>query len=147
MPIDAVRLWEQIGFGEDTDLDLKEARFRGNEVKGPGRDHLADELAAFANTRGGRLVLGVTDDREPQSLQPAQLDALADLVTEICSDSIKPPLELSLYRVRAPKPAEGGVLVVEIPESATVHRSPGDYYCRCGDKKRQMDSAQIRRLS
>ena len=147
MAIDALRLWEQIGFGEDTDLDLKEARFRGKEVKGPGRDHLADELAAFANARGGRLVLGVTDDRKPQSLEPAQLDALADLVTEICSDSIKPPLELNLYRVRAPKPAEGGVLVVEIPESATVHRSPGGYYCRRGDKKRQMDSAQIRRLS
>ena len=147
MPIDALRLWEQIGFGEDTDLDLKEVRFRGNEVKGPGRDHLADELAAFANAHGGRLVLGVTDDREPQSLEPAQLDALVNLVTEICSDSIKPPLELSLYRVRAPKPARGGVLVVEIPEGATVHRSPGGYYRRRGDKKRQMDPVETRRLS
>ena len=147
MPIDALRLWEQIGFGEDTDLDLKEVRFRGNEVKGPGRDHLADELAAFANARGGRVVFGVTDDRKPQSLEPAQLDALVNLVSEICSDSIKPPLELSLYRVRAPKPAQGAVLVVEIPEGATVHRSPGGYYRRRGDKKRQMDSAETRRLS
>lgn len=87
MPIDAERLWAQVALGEDTDLDLKEARFRGKELKGPGRDHLADELAAFANARGGRLVLGVTDDRKPQSLQPAQLDALADLVTEICTAS------------------------------------------------------------
>ena len=116
MSVDTLHLWRQVALGEDTDLDLKEARFHGNEVKGPRRDHLADELAAFANGRGGRLVLGVSDDRKPQSLEPAQLDALVDLVTELCSDSIKPPLELSVFRVRAPEPAQGGVLVVEIPD-------------------------------
>ena len=147
MPIDALRLWEQIGFGEDTDLELKEAQFRGTRVSSPRRDGLADEFAAFANGRGGRLVLGVSDDRKPQSLEPAQLDALANLVTEICADSIKPPLEFSLFRVRAPRRARGGVLVVEIPESATVHRSPGGHFRRRGDKKRQMDSAEVRRLT
>ena len=147
MSVDTLHFWRQVALGEDTDLDLKEARFHGNEVKGPRRDHLADELAAFANGRGGRLVLGVSDERKPQSLEPAQLDALVDLVTELCSDSIKPPLELSLFRVRAPEPARGGVLVVEIPESPTVHRSPGGYFRRRGDKKRQMDPAEVRRLS
>ncbi len=147
MPIDATRLWEQVALGEDTDLELKEARFRGNRVSGPRRDDLADELAAFANAGGGRLVLGVSDDRKPQSLDPAQLDALTNLVTEICSDSIKPPLDFSIFRVQAPEPAEGGALVVEIPESVTVHRSPGGHFRRRGDTKRQMDSAEVRRLS
>ena len=147
MPIDASHLWEQVALGEDTDLELKEARFRGSRVSGPRRDELADELAAFANAGGGRLVLGVSDDRRPQSLDPAQLDALANLVTEICSDSIKPPLDFSIFRVQAPEPVGGGALVVEIPESATVHRSPGGHYRRRGDTKRQMDSAEIRRLS
>ena len=62
MPTDTSRLWEQVALGEDTDLELKEARFRGNRVSGPRRDDLADELAAFANARGGRLVLGVSDE-------------------------------------------------------------------------------------
>ena len=102
MPIDVSRLWRQVALGEDTDLELKEARFRGSRAIGPRRDDLADELAAFANARGGRLVLGVSDDRQPQSLDPAQLDALANLVTEICSDSIKPPLDFSILQSAGP---------------------------------------------
>ena len=98
MPIDASHLWRQLALGEDTDPELKEARFRADQVIGPRRDDLADDpadgLAALANGRGERLVLGVTDERRPQGLDPAQLDALADLVTEICSDSVKPPLGL-----------------------------------------------------
>ena len=33
----------------------------GGKVRGPRRDEVADELAAFANARGGILVLGVDD--------------------------------------------------------------------------------------
>ena len=79
MSINASRLWQQVALGEDTDLELKEVRFRGLRVVGPRRTDLADELAAYANGRGGRVVLGVTDDRRPQGLDPAQLDALAGL--------------------------------------------------------------------
>ena len=147
MPIDAQRFWQQVALGEDTELELKEARFRGDRVVGPRRDDLADGLAALANGRGGRLVLGVTDERQPQRLDPAQLDALADLVTEVCSDSVKPPLDFSLFRVSVPGPVAGGVLVVEMPEGATVHRSPGGHFRRRGNKKRQMDAAEFRRLA
>ncbi|MCY4120152.1 MAG: putative DNA binding domain-containing protein [Acidobacteria bacterium] len=147
MPIDAPRLWQQVALGEDTELELKEARFRGRRVVAPRRDDLADGLAALANGRGGRLVLGVTDERRPQGLAPAQLDALADLVTEICSDAVKPPLEFSLFRVAAPGSAGGGALVVEVPEGATVHRSPGGQFRRRGNRKRQMDASEVRRLA
>ena len=37
MPVDTTRLWEQVALGEDTDLELKEARFRGDRVAGPRR--------------------------------------------------------------------------------------------------------------
>ena len=114
MPIDAPGFWEQVRLGEDTALELKEVQLRGRRVHAPRRDDLADELAAFANSQGGRLVLGATDDRKPQSLDPAQLDALARVVSEICTDSIKPPLVFSIHRVPSPG-AEGGVLLVEIP--------------------------------
>ena len=147
MPMDPTRLWQQVALGEDTDLELKVVEFRGGNVIAPRRDALADEFAAFGNADGGRTVLGVTDDRQPQALDPAQLDALANLVTEICTDTIKPPLDYRVFRVPVPEPARGGALVVEIPESVAVHRSPGGYFRRRGDTKRQMDSAQIRRLS
>ena len=146
MLIDPRLFWEQVRLGEDSGLELKEARFQGDRVTAPHRDGLADGFAAFANSGGGRVVLGVTDDREPQSLTPAQLDLLADRVTEICSDSISPPLDFSVYRVPAEPPGHGGALLVEIPPSATVHRSPGGYFRRRGDSKRQMQPDEIRRL-
>jgi len=146
MLIDAPLIWEQVRLGEDSGLELKEVRFNGNRVSAPHRDGLADGFAAFANSGGGRIVLGVTDDREPQSLTPAQLDLLADRVTEICSDSIAPPLDFSVYRVPVEPPGHGGALLVEIPPGATVHRSPGGYFQRRGDSKRLMQPDEIRRL-
>ena len=144
MLIEAARFWEQVRLGEDSGLELKEAQFRGPRVSAPRRTDLADELAAFANSSGGRLVLGVSDDREPQRHDSAQLDALGRFVTEICEDRIEPRLDFSIYRV--PAPAGGGVLLVEIPAGATVHRSPGGYFQRRGDSKRRMQAAEIRRL-
>ncbi len=143
MPINTPRFWDQVRLGEDSALELKEAQFRGRRVSAPRRADLADELTAFANSRGGRLVLGVSDDGEAQPLDRTQLDALAKFVTEICMDSIEPPPDFSIFRVPAPT---GGVLLVEVPEGVTVYRSPGGYYQRRGDSIRRMQPAEIRRL-
>ncbi len=51
MRTDVELLWEAVRLGEDSELELKEARFRGRRVSAPARDDLADELAAFANAR------------------------------------------------------------------------------------------------
>lgn len=146
MRIDSKRLWEAVRLGEDSDLELKAVDFRGKKVVAPARDDLADELAAFANARGGCLMLGVRDDRTPQSLDPAQLDALMDLVKEICEDSIKPRLNFDAIRIQVPALDEGGALAIEIPQGDVVHRSPNGYYSRRGDAKREMQPDDIRRL-
>ncbi len=118
MPIDTARFWEQVCLGEDSDLELKEVQLRGKRISAPRRENLADELAAFANSGGGRLVLGISDGRQPQSIDPTQLDALMTFVTEICSDSIEPPVEFNIHRV--PVSTGGGVLLVEIPASEAL---------------------------
>ena len=68
--IDTAALWAAVRLGEDSALELKEVRFAGRRLTAPRRDDVANELAAFANARGGRLVLGVTDARTPQALTP-----------------------------------------------------------------------------
>lgn len=146
MQLDEAGLWEAVRLGEDSHLELKEVRFRGNRLEAPRRDHLADEIAAFANASGGRLVLGVTDQRVPQALTPEQLNRLMDMVGEICTDSIRPAIEYQAHRVPTPPSRDSGVLVVDVPPGATVHSSPGGHYRRRGDAKRQMDSDGIRRL-
>ncbi len=144
---EVLRLWKRIALGEDSRLELKAVLFRGSKVSAPRRDSLADEMAAFGNASGGLLVLGVTDDRQPQVLAPEQLDALMGLVRGICTDTIKPPLDYSAFRVPVPETGNGGALVVDIPEGGAVYRSPGGYFRRRGDTKSQMESAEIRRLS
>lgn len=140
------RLWEQVALGEDSELELKAVEFRGGKVSAPRRDSLADEIAAFGNGSGGRLILGVTDDQQAQSLTPSNLDALVALVREICTASIKPELECKVLRIPV-QSGDGGALLVEIPESITVHRSPGGYFCRKIDSKRVMEVAEVSRLS
>lgn len=84
-------LFEAVRRGETSFLELKEVRFSGRKVTGPSRDDLADELAAFANSRGGVLVLGVEDkSRDVIGIPHDRLDVVVDFVKEICNDSITP---------------------------------------------------------
>lgn len=53
------QLLMKIWLGKDSATEFREAAFSGGKVTEPGRDELADELAAFANARGGVLVLGI----------------------------------------------------------------------------------------
>ena len=88
----------QIRLGEDNHWEFKEIVFAGNKPKGPSRDHLADDLAAFANTDGGVLLCGVTDSGDVQGMSREQMDALEQLLTEVCTDKIKPPIRPIIVR-------------------------------------------------
>jgi len=147
MIVDPSALLQDIQRGEDSALELKQVKVTDTKVITPHRDSLADELAAFGNADGGRLVLGVTDGREPQSLTPSQLDLLIRFVREICHDSIKPPLSFKVFRVSVFNATKGLILLIEIPKSVHVHESPGGFMVRSGDTKRRLDSNEVRRLS
>ena len=139
-------LLQKIGLGEDTSLELKAVRFRGDRVSGPGRD----ELAAIANTHDGVLVLGVDDKtRDIIGIPIDHLDAVERFVYEICNESITPPVHFRSFRMQLPD-ATGNlrsVLNVEIPRSLFVHRSPGGYFFRQGSSKREMPPDYLTRLS
>ncbi len=143
-------LLEAIRLGESSSLELKEARFSGRRVVGPSRDDLADEIAAFANSRGGVLVLGVEDrSRDIIGIPQDRLDAVVDFVKEVCHDSITPPVEQLLLDRMLLATGTGHTAVVvklEIPRSLFVHRSPGGYLYRAADSKRVMTPDFLARL-
>ena len=142
-------LLDRIRLGEATFLELKEVRFADGKVKGPGRDELADELAAFANGRGGVCLLGVADrPREIVGIPVDRLEAVVVFVREICTDSIDPPLAPVIDPLWLPATSgeELAVVRIDVPRSLFVHRSPGAFVHRVGDAKRVMSSEYLGRL-
>jgi predicted HTH transcriptional regulator len=89
-------LLEKIRLGEDSYLEVKEVRFSGERVSAPSRNDLADELAAFANSRGGVFVLGFDEQTVPSAtlddlqrplwerfITPLTLDAPENLIQKL----------------------------------------------------------------
>ena len=144
MPWDSDRLIQQLQLGEDSRVEFKEAAFAGSRVVAPHRDSIADELAAFGNTIGGTLFFSVSDDGTVRSMDRPQMDSLEAFVGEVCSDSIRPPLPFVTQRLVL---RDGlFVLVVEIEQSAQVHKSPNGYLVRQGSSKRELSPEALRRL-
>jgi len=142
-------LLRKIRLGEDSSLELKALSLRGGRVREPGRDDLADEIAAMANTADGVLVLGVDDTtRDILGIPLDALEGAERFVYEICSDSIKPPVLFRTMRMELPD-ATGvlhAILKVDIPRSLSVHESPGGYFHRQGSSKRKMPPEVLARL-
>jgi len=145
MKIDDSDIRNQLSLGEDGSWEFKEVVFAGNHPKEPKRDRLADEIAAFANAKGGVMLLGVTDAGEIKAMTRDQMDLLERLLVEICIDVIEPPLRSQINR----KGLESGerFLMIEIPKGDAMHKSPGGYYQRTGSSARKMTTDEHFRLA
>ena len=142
-------LLQKIHLGEDTSLEFKAVRFRGERVSEPKREDLADEIAAIANTYDGALVFGVDDKtRDIDGIPLANLAAVERYVYEICNESIRPPVIFRAFRMELPDNAGvlRPILKVDIPRSLFVHESPGGYFFRQGSSKRKMPPEYLARL-
>ena len=134
----------QLRLGEDSQWEFKQIAFSGNRPRSPGRDDLADEIAAFANANGGVLLCGVTDAGEIQGLSREQIVALDSVLVEVSSDAIKPAVRINTYH----RELEGKrLLLVEVPQGEAQHDSPGGSYVRVGGSKRRMTSDERLRLA
>ncbi len=143
------QLARRIRLGEDSTLELKRVVLSGDRVTSPHRNEFADELAAFANSRGGILVLGVDDaTREVLGIPLEGLDAVEAWVREICNDSVDPPLDADIRKLELPDAAGSlvAVICIDIARSLFVHKSPGGYFRRIGSSKREMAAEFLARL-
>ena len=142
-------LLEKVRLGEDSFLELKEVRFSGGKVRGPTQNDVADELAAFANTRGGVMLLGVDDaTRQVLGIPVERLDAVEALIRQACEDSVTPPAAPLIERMTLPDSAGAPqpILRVEVSRSLFVHQSPGGYFHRVGSSKRPIPPDHLGRL-
>jgi len=142
-------IMESIRLGEDTGAEFKEVFFSGNRVTDPSRDRLAKELAAMANAKGGWLILGINDkSRRVVGISADKLDAVEELVRNVCHDSIKPELPVDIYR-RELADEDGAlqpVVLVGIEQGLYVHQAPEGYFRRTGSSARPMTTDYVVRL-
>lgn len=146
-----VQEWlQRIRLGEDSTLELKRVQLRGpSKVSNPHPDGLADEMAAMANAAGGELLLGVDDKtRDVLGIPIDQLDTVEHWIAAICQDRVAPPLDVQTEHLLLPD-ASGALLpivVVTVPRSLWVHKSPGGYFRRVAHAKREMAPEMLARL-
>ena len=135
----------QLRLGEDSGWEFKQIEFSGNRPTSPRRDDLADEIAAFANSDGGVLLCGVTDQGVVQGMSRPQMDALERLIVDICTDAIKPPVRPDVWR----RELEDGkpFLLVAVARGDAQHDSPGGSFQRVGSSKRRITSDERLRLA
>lgn len=142
-------LLKQIALGEDSVLELKTIEFKGDQVAGPHRNSMADELAAMANTATGVILLGVDDKSKAIVGIPMNLlDVVETWLRGICNDLIEPPLDCVIRKIpiAAENRDEKIIIRVDVPRSLFVHQSPGGYFRRIGSSKRQMKPDVLARL-
>ena len=145
----ADELLKQIRLGEDSTLEFKDLRFKGEHVGEPHRNGVADALAAMANTASGVFVLGVDDKSRTVTGIPAdKLDNAEMWIRDICNGLVNPKLFCRIRKMAVS--TDGGtercIIRVDVPKSLFVHQSPGGYYERIGASRRQMAPDRLARL-
>ena len=132
-------LQAQVALGEDSRRQFKQ------DMQSP--DALTAEMAAFANSEGGVILLGVADDGSLPGLSLADVSRLNQMISNVAAQHIRSPLTVQTENVDL----ENGRLVIAL----TVPRGlDKPYFDRNGviwlksaaDKRRVNSKEELRRL-
>ena len=144
MRISDADIVEQLKLGEASRWEFKRIEFRGRTLVSPSRENLADELGSFANSTGCICLCGVTGDGLIQDLSRDQMVALNHLLGEASWDTLNPSLRIAVYH----RELEGKKFVlVEVPQSHSIHERAGNAYIRETTSKHQISSGRKLRLA
>lgn len=141
-------LLNKIRLGEDSTIELKSVRFKGDKPD-LSREDIADEIAAFANTFDGIILFGIDDKTKMiEGISIDKIDIIETYLRDIANDSIKPAAFVKILKLELPdtngnlKP----IIKLDIPKSLFVHKSPNGYFRRIGSSKREMSPDVLARL-
>lgn len=134
--MDLIQLRERIATWEGLHTEFKEWPVH--------LDDLAAGLVAFANTDGGQLILGVSEQREIPGVGDA--DRVARSVDNAATNNCEPPITIVQETVRTEEGAT--VLVVNVPKGdmRPYRTNRGIYYVRTSSGRRQASREELLRL-
>lgn len=133
-----MNLIHQIHQGESKTLELKRQL--------PRHEQIAQTAVAFANTSGGKLIIGVDDHRKIVGVAETDIFTLQDQITSIILDRCYPPLLPEIYTSNINGKL---VLVVEIfrgnlmPYYLKVEGKNNGTYLRIGACNRKAELLQL----
>ena len=144
MTVSNEEIRQRLRLGEDSVWEFKQIEFKGDRPISPKRDDLADEMAAFANANGGKLLCGITDDGQIQGMSPEQMAALDNLLVEVGTDAVEPALRIDVHH----RELDGKAFVlVEVSRGDAVHQRAGRTFIRVGATRRRLDGDEFLRLA
>ena len=138
--MEAIELIELIGRGEDSHTQFKRAQDVTNTTS------LAGEMAAFSNSKGGRILIGVDDLGRVVGLTNEDIRRLNNLVANVASQNVRPPINPDTENVAT---RDGTVMVVTIRAgiSKPYADNQGVYWMKCGANKQPITAREeIQRL-
>lgn len=132
-------LLSQIALGEDSTRQFKA------DIK--NTESLAAEMAAFANTNGGTIFIGVADDGSTPGLTQKDVSRINQLISNAASQGVRSPLTVETENVAV----EDGrlVIVLRVPKGIDkpYFDKNGIIWLKTGSDKRRVNSKEeLRRL-
>ena len=118
--------------GEDTYLELK--------VKLSNPERITQGIVALANTSGGTIIFGVSDQLRIEGL--VDPEAVRDELVRICREDIVPPVVPMLDMIAFDSGKRVVVIDVE-PRNRPYRTRDGRFYMRFGAEKREVAREQL----
>jgi ATP-dependent DNA helicase RecG len=136
--METVEILEAIERGEDSHLQFKET------VTNP--DQLASEMAAFANSKGGCILIGVSDQGVITGLTAEDVHRINQLISNSASQNVREPLFPTTRNVTI---GDKKIIVLDVVESRGKPHfdKNGVVWVKTGaDKRRVVSREELRRL-
>ncbi len=132
-------LFSQILLGEDSTRQFK--------VDVKNADSLASEMAAFANTNGGTIFIGVADDGSTPGLSGRDVARINQLISNAASHLVRSPLAVQTENVGLEN--DRIIIVLTVPKGIDkpYFDKNGVIWLKAGADKRRVNSKEeLRRL-
>ncbi|MBE9488806.1 MAG: ATP-binding protein [Bacteroidetes bacterium] len=138
--IDKENLIKLIENDENPKVEFKRSEY----VKGQKNCELAKTMAGFANHKGGKILIGVKDDRtiEGFSCNEPEVKKYEEKVYQIAAHNCNPPITPEFSSVKL---NEGMIFIIDIPENGDPVRACGKFYIRHGNITRELTHEELQR--
>jgi ATP-dependent DNA helicase RecG len=141
--MEAIELIELITRGEDSRTQFKKRQDITNAKS------LAGEMAAFANSKGGRILIGVADDGSVIGLSTEDIRKINQLISNTATDCVRPSINPETENISVGEKSAKVVIVVTIPEGISKPYADNDgvFWVKSGaDKRRVTSREEIQRM-